>query len=127
MDTKEIKKLLAGVGIAGLLSGAGLLMTTGTAGARGGGNAGTGGSGCGGAKMGSGMMNTDPAGDGMNSQMQGAADMGKDAATGMDSAAGMDMNATQVQDAATEQAKEKVREKVQEKVQEQVQEALPGK
>ncbi len=121
MDTKEIKKLLAGVGIAGLLSGAGLLMTTGTAGARGGGNAGTGGSGCGGAKMGSGMMNTDPAGDGMNSQMQGAADMGKDAATGMD------MNATQVQDAATEQAKEKVREKVQEKVQEQVQEALPGK
>ena len=126
MDTKEIKKLLAGVGIAGLLSGAGLLMTTGTAGARGGGNAGTGGSGCGGAKMGSGMMNTDPAG-GMNSQMQGAADMGKDAATGMDSAAGMDMNATQVQDAATEQAKEKVREKVQEKVQEQVQEALPGK
>jgi radical SAM modification target selenobiotic family peptide len=31
MDTKEIKKMLAGVGIAGLLSGAGLALTAGIA------------------------------------------------------------------------------------------------
>lgn len=51
MDSKDMKKMLAGVGLAGLLAGAGLALTTGTAiGASGCG--GKGGSGCGGMKMG---------------------------------------------------------------------------
>jgi len=50
MDSKEIKKILAGVGLAGLLSGAGLALTAGSA-LGGSGCGGKGGSGCGGMKM----------------------------------------------------------------------------